>query len=255
LIVHYNLISMNMSEKIALVTGCAARIGREIAEHLHSKGYTIIVHYNKSELEAGELCTTLNKIRLNSAASYKCNLSNIDDIDKMINLITSKFNRLDILVNNASCFYSTPIGHSNINDWNSIMGSNALGPFFLSQGLYALLSKANGNIINMVDIYGERPLKNHTLYSMAKASLIMLTMSLAKEFEQTIRVNGIAPGSIIWSTNPVKVDTIASLQSKTCLKRQGSVQEILNAIDFLNEYATYTTGHILRVDGGRWLEI
>ena len=162
---------------------------------------------------------------------------------------------LSLLVNNASAFFPTPIGHATTQHWDTIFAANARAPFFLSQAAAPHLRATSGTIVNLVDVYAERPLKDHTLYCMAKAALVMLTLSLAKELGPQVRVNGIAPGAVLWPESGIENDLQRSLLAKTALKRAGDPQDVADAALFLIRDARYTTGEILRVDGGRTLAI
>ncbi|MBV1883910.1 MAG: pteridine reductase [Pseudomonadales bacterium] len=238
----------------ALVTGAAKRIGAEIASDLHANHFNVIVHFNQSQKEAQTLVHQFNSVRPNSAIAIQADLNDIEDVLKLAKEAVLCFGRIDLLINNASAFRPTIIGKTSEKQWDSLFNSNAKAPFFLSQALTPELTKQSGSIINMIDIYGERPLLNHTIYCMAKSSLAMMTRSLAKELGPNIRVNGIAPGAILWPEQPESSALQNDILDKTCLKRLGQVQDIIKTIGFLytNEYIT---GQIINIDGGRSVNI
>jgi pteridine reductase len=244
----------DLKGKVALVTGSARRIGAVTVKALHNAGATVIVHYRNSLKDAEELQQTLNKHRANSCFLHQADLNNIAEYPAMIDAIIKQAGRLDILINNASSFFPTPIGEITEAHWDNLMGSNLKAPLFLSQAVAPQLIKNQGCIINMVDIYGISPLKNHTVYCAAKAGLLMLTQSLARELGPHVRVNGVAPGAILWPEvdGDEMDDEHQALLDKTCLKREGSPEDIAKAILFLVD-ADYITGHVIPVDGGRLL--
>ena len=236
--------------KTALITGGAQRIGAQIAQTLHSNGYNVIIHYRHSKQAAKTLAQTLNTQRSDSATIVQAELSNLDDIQALSHHIE----RLDVLVNNASVFYPTAVEEANQDAWNNIMNTNLMAPFFLSQSLTAALKKNSGCIINIVDIHGERPLKNHAIYNISKAGVAMMTKTLAKELAPEIRVCGVSPGSILWPENEASLSNEQKnkMLNKIALGRQGDATDIANTVLFLAS-STYITGQIISVDGGRTL--
>ena len=236
--------------KTALITGGAQRIGAQIAQTLHSNGYNVIIHYRHSKQAAKTLAQTLNTQRSDSATIVQAELSNLDDIQALSHHIE----RLDVLVNNASVFYPTAVEEVNQDAWNNIMNTNLMAPFFLSQSLTAALKKNSGCIINIVDIHGERPLKNHAIYNISKAGVAMMTKTLAKELAPEIRVCGVSPGSILWPENEASLSNEQKnkMLNKIALGRQGDAIDIANTVLFLAS-STYITGQIISVDGGRTL--
>lgn len=244
----------SLTGKVALLTGAARRIGATIANTLHANGCDIIVHYRSSIDDALQLQTQLNSIRENSCYLVQADLLDIGNLPKMIETAANWKGRLDILLNNASTFYPTPIGNVTEQQWDDLFGTNAKAPFFLSQAIYPHLQTTQGCIINIVDIHGIRPLKTYPAYSAAKASLVMLTQALARELGPDIRVNGVAPGAILWpEMEENQGSTQQELLDRTALKRQGSAEDIAKAVLFLVKDAEYVTGQIIPVDGGRLL--
>jgi len=236
--------------KTALITGGAHRIGQQICRTLHQANFNIIIHYNSSELAAQNLADELNSIRASSATTRQALLSNMEDIEQLCKSIDS----LDVLINNASVFYPTPISRLNSSDYQNIMNTNLMGPLFLSSTLSAKLTQNQGCIINIVDIHGDRPLRNHTIYNISKAAIGMMTKTLAKELAPNIRVNGVSPGSILWPENAAELTSSQkqSMLEKIALNKQGSAQDIAKTVLFLIQ-SNYITGQIVAVDGGRSL--
>lgn len=241
--------------KVALVTGAARRIGAEIATQLHQAGFNLVIHYNHSADDAEALCQTLNAARPASAVTEQADLRDIKALEHLAKSATDRWQRVDVLVNNASSFFPTPIGDITESDWNDLFSTNVKAPLFLSQALTATLQQNKGCIINIADIHAERPLSGHPVYCAAKAGNVMLTKSLAKELAPHIRVNGIAPGAILWpeSGDELSEENKTKILKKIALKRLGSPQDIARTIRFLVTDAPYVTGQIIAVDGGRSL--
>lgn len=238
-----------MTMKTVLITGAAKRIGANIARDLHSNGMNVIIHYYSSEIEAKILTDELNSIRHNSAYSVKADLRNIDSFNGLLESVLNFTDTLDVLINNASMFYSTSVGKTTADQWMDLVGTNLKAPYFLAQTFQAFLKSARGCIINITDIYGDFPLKNHAVYSASKAGLIMLTKSLAQELAPEIRVNAVSPGAILWPEN-FEENYQSEVIAKTLLGRTGSVEDITSAIRFLID-SDFITAQILNVDGGR----
>ena len=246
-----------LSGKVALVTGAARRIGAVTVRMLHQQGATVVVHYRNSKTDAEKLSDELNAIRSNSCLIQQAELANVDSLKAMVDAVIEQTGRLDILINNASSFFPTKVGDITEDHWDNLFASNLKAPLFLSQAAAPHLDKTQGCIINMVDIHAQRPLAEHPVYCAAKAGLLMLTKSLAKELGPNVRVNGVSPGAILWpeadgSSPEANAEHLALLE-KTSLKREGSPDDIAKAIAFLVSDAPYITGHIIPVDGGRML--
>lgn len=246
---------MTAPSPVALITGAAKRIGAEIATVLHAAGFDVALHYRRSVGEVDALQRTLERHRPGSTLRLQADLADLSRLPTMIDETLARFGRLDALVNNASSYFRTPVGEIGADDWQALFAANAQGPLFLSQAAVPALRAQRGAIVNLVDIYAERPLEQHTVYCMAKAALAMMTLSLAKELGPEIRVNGVAPGNVLWSENPVKAETLAVVEERTALQRQGSPADIAEAVRWLLVDARYVSGQILRVDGGRSLFI
>lgn len=240
-----------LNDKVALVTGGGRRIGAEIARRLHQEGMRLILHYHSSDNEARAVQDALNRERRDSVVLIKGNLLDFHKITHLAKESIKVFSRLDAVVNNASSFFPTPVGRTSEDDWNDLFGTNLKAPFFLAQAAAPELRKTQGAIVNIADVYGVRPLKNHAVYSTAKAGLIMLTRALARELAPEVRVNAVAPGAILWPENDDDEVARQRLISRTPLKRMGTPQEIAETVAFLIRDARFISGHVIPVDGGR----
>ncbi|MEZ5493306.1 MAG: pteridine reductase [Pseudomonadales bacterium] len=247
---------INNTAPVALITGAAQRIGAAIAERLHGAGYNIVIHYRHSADNATALVETLNQRRAASAVCLAADLQDTPALQHLAQRAEAHWGRVDALINNASAFYPTPIGSTTETDWDALIASNMKAPFFLAQALAPTLKKHTGCIINIADIYAEKPLAKHTVYCMAKAGNAMLTQSLAVELAPQVRVNGIAPGAILWpeSHNISHAATQEKILASIPLQRTGDIEDIARTVLFLLRDAPYITGQILRVDGGRSLQ-
>ena len=240
---------------VALVTGAAKRIGATIARRLHADGYDLALHYRSSKAEMDALVAELESTRAGSTLALQAELAEFDRLPELVARTVGHFGRLDGLVNNASAYYATPIGEATPEQWDELFASNARAPFFLAQAAAPHLARQRGAIVNIVDIYAERPLRGHAVYCMAKAALAMATKALALELGPGVRVNGVAPGNVLWSENPVKAETLETVLERTALQRQGEPGDIAEAVAWLLHGNRYVTGQILAVDGGRTLTI
>ena len=244
-----------MSASVVLITGAAKRVGACIAARLHAAGYDLALHYRHSGAEMQALVEGLEATRPQSTLALQADLDDVAALPGLIEATIARFGRLDGLVNNASSFFPTPFGEITGKDFDVLMASNARAPMLLAQAAAPHLRASGGGIVNIVDIYAERPIPRYLPYCMAKAALVALTYGLARELGPQVRVNAIAPGNILWSTNPEKAETAAMVESRTALQRQGEPDDIAGAVLFLLRDAGYVTGQVLRVDGGRWLNI
>ena len=246
---------MSPPRPVALVTGAAKRVGAVIARRLHAAGYDLAIHHRHSTEEANALQAELEKTRPGSCLLLQADLGQFDRLPELVAQTVGHYGRIDALVNNASAFYPTPIGSATAAMWDELFASNARAPFFLSQAAAPHLKKSGGAIVNLVDFYAERPLKNHTVYVMAKAALAMMTLSLAKELAPEVRVNGVAPGAVLWPEAGKSYADQETLIANTALQRAGTPDDVAEAVRWLLVDARYTTGQIIRVDGGRALVI
>lgn len=240
---------------VALITGAGKRVGAVIASTLHAAGYDLALHYRHSAAEAELLAHRLEQQRANSTLTVQGELADLDRLPEMIGHVLQRFGRLDALINNASAFYPTPVGTATTAQWNELFASNAQAPFFLAQAAVPALREARGAIVNLVDIYAERPLANHPIYCMAKAALEAMTRSLALDLGPDVRVNGVAPGAVMWPSDGKPYDDQQAMLARTPLRRAGSPEDVAGAVLWLVRDAPFVTGHILRVDGGRTLSV
>ena len=241
----------NKLQKWILITGAAKRVGAKMAEVLHSNGFNIVIHYNSSSDAASKLCSKLNQHRTESSIIIGGNLTDDSAIETLIPSVIEQTGRLDVLINNASTFYPTPIEKITLDDWDNLFGTNLKAPLFLSKHAAKHLKDSEGSIINIVDIHAKKPLKNHPVYGPAKSGLVMLTRSLARDLAPDVRVNGVAPGMILWPEKEPPENIKEKIIAQIPLRRSGSPQDIANTIKFLIEDADYMTGQIIAVDGGR----
>lgn len=237
--------------KTALVTGAARRVGAAIVRGLHAAGANVVLHYRSSADDAAELARELNGLRPGSVILAECDLLDTAQLPALVKVAEEAFGGLDVLVNNASTFYPTPVGDITAIDWDDLIGSNLKAPLFLSQAAAPLLKEARGLIVNLADIHGMKPLRRYPVYSIAKAGLIMLTKSLARELGPHVRVNAVAPGPILWPEDGLDTALQEQILDRTALKRLGSPEDVARACLFFATEAPYVTGQILAVDGGR----
>jgi len=247
------------NSKVVLITGAAKRIGACIATTFHSKGYRVLIHANKSIEEGTKITEELNQAREKSAAFLQADFNELKKIERFSENALDYFGRIDALVNNASMFYPTPIKHLKQSDWDKLFNSNVRAAFFLCQALEDELSSRSGSIINIVDAHVGKTLRDHSIYSMAKSALNSMTKSLALELGNSIKVNGVSPGAILWPPNLEEDNSEATekikkeLLAKIPLQRLGKPEDIANMVYFLAESGNYISGQVIKVDGGRSL--
>jgi pteridine reductase len=242
-----------LTGKVALVTGGAKRVGAAICRLLHARGANIMLHHRASVNEARALQTELNAMRADSVALIQADLLNGASLPDLVKTTVGRFERLDILINNASSFFATPIGEITEKSWDDLVGTNLKAPLFLSQAAAAELRKRHGCIVNIIDIHAEFPMKNYVVYTVAKGGLLALTRSLARELGPEVRVNGVAPGTIMWPEGEEWGDELSRQRiiNRSALKRIGEPDDIAKAVDYLVAAAPYVTGQVIAVDGGR----
>lgn len=234
-----------------LVTGAARRIGAAIARRLHAAGYDIALHHHASASEATALAAVLEASRAGSTRVLAADLRAFDRIPELIAAAAGHFGRLDALVNNASAYYATPFGTVTPAQWDDLFAVNVRAPFFLAQAAAPHLAHRGGAIVNLVDAYAERPRTGISAHAGSKAALAGITHALAVELAPQVRVNGVAPGAILWPEDGIEPVLQAQLIDRTPLARAGSAEEVAEAVRWLLQDATYLTGEILRLDGGR----
>lgn len=243
--------TQDLSDKTALITGAARRIGAAVAAKLHDVGMNIAVHYRGSAAEAEALSARLNDKRPESARIFQADLIETGAPDALIASVTEWSGGLDVLINNASTFYPTPLGQIDEAAWSDLIGSNLKAPLFLSQAAVPHLRDSNGSIVNIIDIHAIRPLRDHHVYGAAKAGLAMLTRSLARDLAPEIRVNGVSPGAIAWPEDGMTNEIKQTILDQVPLGRTGNPADIASAVLFFVRDATYATGQVIAIDGGR----
>jgi pteridine reductase len=243
--------SRALDGKRVLITGAGRRIGAAITERLHEAGCNVAIHYRSSAAHAKELCNRLNAVRPDSAEIFAADLNETAGLKHFMDEVIGWHGGLDILINNASSFYPTPIGSVTESQWEDLIGSNLKAPLFLSQAAWPCLRSSRGVIINMLDIHSMRPLRDHPVYASAKAGLAALTRSLARDLAPEVRVNGIAPGAIVWPEEDLSERVKEHILSQIPLQRTGAPRDIADCVLYLARDALYVTGQIIAVDGGR----
>lgn len=246
-----------MAAPVVLITGAAHRLGAHTAEILHGRGWNVVIHYRNRQQQARQLVDKLNRERADSATSVQADLTSADDLARLATTACQHWQRLDGLINNASVFYPNPTESASEDDWQSIMGANLKAPFFLLKHCLPALRKTSGSVVNLIDIYSEKPLQDHPLYCASKAGLAALTRSWAMDLAPDIRVNGVSPGAILWPEGDAEVNPAhqQAILDKTPLARTGTPDDIAGAITYLMCDAPFVTGQILSVDGGRSLNM
>lgn len=236
---------------MVFITGGAHRVGAVVARLLHEHGANLVIHYRSSEQGAQQLKRELQERRPDSVHLVRADLLDTSGLGKLVQHAVDAFGRLDVLINNASSFYPTPVGEATEAHWDDLIGTNLKAPFFLAQAAAPHLRQAKGAIVNIADIHGQWPLKAYPIYSAAKAGLIMLTKSLARELAPEVRVNAVAPGTILWPEAGLEEGVKQQILDRTPLKRSGDPNDIARTILFLVADAPYISGQLLAVDGGR----
>lgn len=235
--------------RVALVTGGARRIGAAIARHLHGRGYNLAIHHNRSAAEARELARVLNDARAESAVTLCADLRDPAALAALAEAGARRWRGVDLLVNNASCFYPTPLGDATAEQFDELMTVNLRAPFLLSQALAVRLGERRGCIVNVADVYAERPLRGHGVYCASKAGLVSLTRSLAVDLAPRVRVNAVSPGAVLWPEGEHRERP--ELLAKIPAGALGDPKDVARAVAYLALEADYVTGQVIHVDGGR----
>lgn len=243
------------ARRVAAITGGAKRIGGAIATHLHHLGFDIALHFRSSRDSAQALADTLCGDRADSCCLFQADLQDQKQVAALTEELLGCYRSIDLLVNNASGFTTTPIETCTPVQFDNMLDTNLRGPYFLIQGLLPAMRSGNASIVNILDVHVDRPLRDFNAYGAAKAGLASLTRSLAVELGPDIRVNGVSPGAILW---PEEDDTYdISMREDTLrntpLKRLGEPMDIARTVGFLTNDAPFITGEIIVVDGGRSL--
>lgn len=245
---------MSSPPPVALVTGAARRVGAAIAAALHARGFRVALHYRRSRGDAQALARRLNATRPGSAQIFDADVCDARACRALVAAVTGHFGALDLLVNNASGFYPTPIASVTEAQFDELVGSNLKGPVFLCSAAAGHLTRARGAIVNITDIHARHPIEDHPVYCAAKAGLECLTRALARDLAPAVRVNAVAPGAILWPEQGHDDEASrAAVIAGTELKRMGTPQDIAGAVAWLATDAGYVTGQVISVDGGRTL--
>jgi pteridine reductase len=249
--------TLSLARRVVLISGGAKRVGAAICRRLHADGANLMIHYRSSRAEAEALRDELDSDRAGSCALVQADLLDTAALPRLVDETLAHFGRLDVLVNNASSFFPTAVGEITEQAWDDLVGTNLKAPLFLSQAAAPELRKQHGAIVNIVDIHAERPMKEYVVYSTAKGGLLALTRSLARELGPEVRVNGVAPGAIIWPEDEIWSSETERerIIAQTSLKRVGDPDDIALAVHFLVTGAPYVTGQIIAVDGGRSISL
>ena len=240
-----------VDHKVALITGAAVRIGAAISEQMHQAGYHVVLHYRHSSAEAKALADQFNKLRVGSASLQQADLADVEHVPDLIQGVLDQHQRLDVLINNASMYYPTPMESVKQADWDDLFASNVRAPFFLAQAAAPALRASQGCIVNLVDIHADRPIMHYPVYCMAKAANAAMVKSLAQELAPEVRVNGVAPGAALWPTGADSTEEQQAILARVPLGRSSGAEEIAAAVRFMVVDSSYVTGQILAVDGGR----
>ncbi len=244
---------MNATRPVALITGAARRIGAVIARTLHGAGYSLALHYRHSRAELDVLIAELEAARPDSTLALAADLAEAECLPGLVDTTLARFGRLDALVNNASMFRATPLGTLTPQAWDAFLAVNARAPLLLAQAAAPHLRRSHGAVVNITDIYAERPLAGHAAYCMSKAALRMATFALAQELGPEVRVNAVAPGNALPPVGGSDPARGQALIERAALKRPGTPEDIAGAVLWLVRDARYVTGQTIRVDGGRIL--
>jgi pteridine reductase len=243
--------SPRQDRPVALITGASRRLGAAIARTLHAAGYDLALHYHRSTADMHALCADLETLRAGSTLALQADLVEVPALRSLVEHAHTHYGRLDALVNNAAAFSTAEIGATTPALWDEHMAVNVRAPFFLAQACQADLRARHGAIVNLVDIYAERPRADLLAYAASKAALVSLTRGLATALAPEVRVNAVAPGAILWPEAASSGELRAALMARTPLQRTGTLDEIANAVLWLLRDATYCTGEVVHVDGGR----
>ncbi len=240
---------------VVLITGAARRVGATIARALHAAGYDLALHCRNSRDELDVLIDQLEQVRSSSTLALQAELADVDGLPDLVNDTVARFGRLDGLVNNASAFYPTALCNATTAEWDELFASNARAPFFLTQAAARHLRDRGGAVVNLLDIYAEHPLPGYSIYCMAKAAQLAMTRALAHELGPEVRVNGVAPGAVMWPESGKAYANRDEIVARTPLKRAGTPEDVADAVLWLMRDARFVTGQVIRVDGGRSLAI
>jgi len=236
----------NLHHRTALVTGAAKRIGRSLALGLAGAGADVAITYNGSMAEAQETVEALQQLNVRAMA-VACDVRNIDSVQAAVAAVVERFGGLNILVNNAGTFETAVLQSITLAQWDKMFETNTRGPFLMAQAAYPHLREARGRIINIGSLGGIHPWPTHAHYCTSKAALHMLTQTMAKAFAPEISVNCVAPGMVV---NGEVDPAYEHFANKTPMQRNGTPQDVAEAVLFFAQGPHFITGQILGADGG-----
>lgn len=243
---------MSVMRRVVLITGAARRVGAAIARRLHADGYDLALHYRGSSADMQALADELDAARPASTLKLQAELADFDRLPELVARTVGHFGRLDGLVNNASAFYPTPAGTTTPAQWDDLFAVNARAPFFLAQAAAPYLKAACGAIVNIADVYAERPRADLAVYAASKDALLAVSRGLAVSLAPEVRVNAVSPGAILWPDGGIDPAVQARLLAQTPLGRVGNPDDIAGTVAWLlGDTAAYVTGQVIHVDGGR----
>ena len=243
---------MSTARRVVLITGAARRIGAAIARRLHAEGHDLALHYRGSSSDMRTLVGDLEAARAGSTLMLQADLAVFDRLPELVAKTVGHFGRLDALVNNASAFYPTPAGATTPAQWEELFAVNARAPFFLAQAAAPHLRAARGAIVNIADVYAERPRADLAVYAASKDALLAVSRGLAVSLAPEVRVNAVSPGAILWPDGGIDPDVQSRLLAQTPLARAGDPDDIAGTVAWLlGDTAGYVTGQVIHVDGGR----
>ena len=241
--------STSLTNRVALVTGSAKRLGRAVALRLAGEGADVVIHYRSSEADARSAVAEVEKLG-RRAVAISADLSRLEEIKKLFDQASARFGRLDVLVNSAANFVRSEFLTTSEPKWSESLDTNLKAPFFCSQAAAPLLKQGRGVIINFADIGAFLAWPGYIPHCISKAGVVMLTKCLAKELAPDVRVNAIAPGTITMPDDPPEWQ--ADFVRLAPLQRVGTPEDIADAVIYLAT-APFATGHVLVLDGGRTL--
>jgi pteridine reductase len=243
---------MSTARRVVLITGAARRVGAAIAQRLHAEGFDLALHCRGGMTDMQALVGRLEDARSGSTLMLQADLTAFDRLPELVAKTVGHYGRLDGLVNNASAFYPTPMGTATPTQWDELFAVNARAPFFLAQAAAPHLRAVHGAIVNIADIYADKPRADLAVYAASKAALLAVSRGLAVSLAPEVRVNAISPGAILWPEGGIDPDVQAGLLAQTPLGRVGDPDDIAGTVAWLlGEAAGYVTGQVIRVDGGR----
>lgn len=242
------MVSQPLIEKAALVTGGARRIGRAIALELAAAGADVTITYRNSRAEAEETLQVINKLG-RKAIALECDVRSEQSVRSAVANSINFHSRLDVLVNNAAIFETAPLDQLTLEQWDAVFETNARGPFLVAREALQYLRATRGRIINLGSLGGIRPWAGHAHYCASKAALHMLTQAMAKAFAPDVAVNCVAPGWIDLGEEEAQA-AAQRFAAKTPMQRNGTANDVAQAVAYFASASDFITGQIMAIDGG-----